>query len=418
MASTVVRVAVTAPQVSRIVVVPGASTRGRAASDCFMTTLALIIESYLREGQGSVIYPVSVVPASAEYARCGTVAAALSTVGVDPGAVRVSPTTYCYQESLESPGPVAVPAPYELVIVRGRRENISWVDAPWLRDARVVVYDKDDVDAAHFFHANIGDEAMPYLLHILESYDNLPPVIVFSQADPWSHVDSVNHLACLIEWARMHRPDYLSLSTDAIEYLSLTATGLLTAGFLKGFSDIEELRVGVEPLNPARFFVGGMFATTRDAIRARSREWWIRLYKILTSRHEKDLLLSSGHIMERHWHSILAQNPADRNFPGCSFPASFPCILPEALCNRTMPCIYHRTLDAYKACGTRVKVYRQHFKDLVPALGGSWTARGDPDPPIGTQEVAFRVYVVDEMHKVTECFADTPSATATEALHT
>ena len=43
-----------------------------------------------------------------------------------------------------------------------------------------VIYSRD-FHGDNAFPANMGGEAIPYLLHIVRHYDNLPSVVIFSQ---------------------------------------------------------------------------------------------------------------------------------------------------------------------------------------------------------------------------------------------
>jgi hypothetical protein len=155
----------------------------------------------------------------------------------------------------------------------------------------VVVYDKRAVDGAsnpnytsRFYPANIGDEGLPYLLHIITHYHRLPPVMVFSQADPFDHLQPYHPhtaLPCLLRYALAHRPRYLALCRTNFEFLSLTSQGYLRLSTFRGFQDLEALRFGYEPSNPLRFFTCGSFVTTREGIHARPLQWWIDLYRKL-----------------------------------------------------------------------------------------------------------------------------------------
>lgn len=63
-------------------------------------------------------------------------------------------------------------------------------DVSWLKQVRIpyTVYDKSDKPMMYSFRLpNVGREAHTYLYHIVENYDRLPEVVIFSQGDPLSH---------------------------------------------------------------------------------------------------------------------------------------------------------------------------------------------------------------------------------------
>ena len=70
----------------------------------------------------------------------------------------------------------------KLVLAR-YKEDISWSDE--FKNNRVV-YDKSGTNTNPEFInlENTGREAGTYLQYILDNYDNLPDVTIFSQADP------------------------------------------------------------------------------------------------------------------------------------------------------------------------------------------------------------------------------------------
>jgi hypothetical protein len=131
----------------------------------------------------------------------------------DGGACEASCRDWCLDAG-EEPG-VGGLATAEIVVVRGKGEDVSWLDdVPGLRK---VIYEKLDWNASHFFMFNVGDEAVPYVFHIVRHYWSLPDVVVFSQGDPFDHVRSRETFRCLVRYAKDYRPPYMSLSKDFVD---------------------------------------------------------------------------------------------------------------------------------------------------------------------------------------------------------
>lgn len=69
---------------------------------------------------------------------------------------------------------------YSVTIVVARtKEDTSWLDV-YLGRIPHIVYQIIDANAVHTTKVNKGNEAMPYLEYIIEHYDQLPDISVFS----------------------------------------------------------------------------------------------------------------------------------------------------------------------------------------------------------------------------------------------
>ena len=187
----------------------------------------------------------------------------------------------------------------EIVVARGRNEDIGWLSA--FPNIRNVVYDKSNNDCnGHGY--NIGGETTIYVRHIIRSFHNLPAVIIFSQGDPLNHVQSIEHLKCGVQWALQEQPPYVGLSkfsANEVDFawhpsLNSSAASLLDAlGLAKRNNSL--------PIN-----FNGIFATTREAIHARGMAWWEKLWTRLTNihNHAQDVI-EGDHVIERYWAEIL-----------------------------------------------------------------------------------------------------------------
>lgn len=86
---------------------------------------------------------------------------------------------------------------YKIVVAR-YNENISWLNSEM---SNCIIYNKGnklDINNEILLE-NVGRESETYLHYIITNYDNLPDVVVFTQAGISDHVDRdyVNYLICI-----------------------------------------------------------------------------------------------------------------------------------------------------------------------------------------------------------------------------
>ena len=74
----------------------------------------------------------------------------------------------------------------ELVIAR-YNEDISWLSK--VKNMKITIYNKgeDNINKKSIKLPNIGRESHTYLTHIIDNYDNLADITIFSQGDPFFH---------------------------------------------------------------------------------------------------------------------------------------------------------------------------------------------------------------------------------------
>ena len=93
----------------------------------------------------------------------------------------------------------------ELVIAR-YNEDINWLDK--VKNKKITIYNKgiDNIKYKSIKLENIGRESHTYLTHIIENYDNLSDITIFSQGDPF-----------------FHSPDFLKLIEDVTKFQPVQA---------------------------------------------------------------------------------------------------------------------------------------------------------------------------------------------------
>lgn len=231
--------------------------------------------------------------------------------------------------------PFKTPPPAEIVVASLKSEDTSWVHqylAGWFRSVYVV----DDPSAELTVPRNKGREAMVYLSHIINNYNTLAKTTVFVHASRFAwHNDDPDYDA--LPTLRNLNLDYVQSSgyvnlrcvlvlgcpveinphTDAANEERFNGTSSsgrpLTAKEVYKHA-FEELMPGVEVPQQVGVSCCSQFAVSREAIRSRPREDYIRWRDWLLETPLADDL--SGRVLEYMWHSK----------------SSALCPLPSALC--------------------------------------------------------------------------------------
>ena len=230
------------------------------------------------------------------------------------------------------PPPRSPPPPPVLYVVCRFDEPLEWL-APL--GAAVVVYNKGAACAPPegmprpVQVPNVGRESEAYLRFVLDRYDALPEIVVFSQAriddhlaawcraerGPWSGgtFAPADFLRCLADAAAAHGMSPPSEVVDAHtsdpnwrhdwnrNYYGSSAfymPGSYRGGVQRPFSAWFEQLVG-EPY-PRDSFVActcGVFAVSRERIRRRSRAYYVRLLAEVSWASDP----VEGHFLERSW---------------------------------------------------------------------------------------------------------------------
>lgn len=153
---------------------------------------------------------------------------------------------------------------------------------------------------------NAGGETIGTVYYIVENYDRLPDVMIFSQADILGHV-SQERFVCIAKYA-------LSIAHMEFGYIPFTETTVegrrslvqnqnqaSSRKLLEFFSDMNITEV--KPVNILHY--KGIFATTRRAVRAKPLSFWKNIYFHLVDGYHGQSIETYHFMMERYWHVIL-----------------------------------------------------------------------------------------------------------------
>lgn len=189
----------------------------------------------------------------------------------------------------------------EIVVAR-YNEDVAWL-APE-RGQRVTVYDKHEEQPLP--HAaqrlpNVGREGHTYLHHIVQRYDDLADVTVFTQGDIREHVDGDPNafLQQLVGEARRFGASLPRWRTHApYDFRHVTYLGKPLDIADRCFGDWFVTYVRKEFPFPGdiAFYKNGIFAVSKALVRRRTVAYYARI---------RDTLLrpdpEQGHFLERAW---------------------------------------------------------------------------------------------------------------------
>jgi hypothetical protein len=207
-----------------------------------------------------------------------------------------------------------------LVVSSTSSENTRWIASnfPNLTTA-VYIVDRNDHDSPFKTPMNKGNEAMVYLTYIIDTYESLPEVAIFSHAHLRSkHTDellgnSIVESLRRLRLPRVKRDGYFNLRCSwkpggCPQYLNLRDPSLSA---FEGSAEAQTLRTAWSELLPDLKEVpewvsqpyGGQFATTRDTIRTIPLQSWIQWREWLIHTDLADY--HSGRVWEYTWQYVL-----------------------------------------------------------------------------------------------------------------
>lgn len=220
------------------------------------------------------------------------------------------------------------------VVVARFKENIEWLND--ISD-NCIIYNKhsplpDDNLIQHSL-PNIGREANTYLNYIIDNYNNLPDVVVFTQADIGHHI----HPRGSHNWNPDNKNfEYLikikdqafenSISTNNRVHQDNSTRHCWSSNF--NFKDDKFLPVNfgyykhnkriqfkdwfyrifnIEVPDPRNVFVGAIFAVRKDVILSKP----IDFYKTILKEVSWHVAPIEGHFLERSWYYIFTHPYSD-----------------------------------------------------------------------------------------------------------
>ena len=203
---------------------------------------------------------------------------------------------------------------YKIIVAR-YNENIEWLNDE-LKNC--IIYNKGDKlnIENEVMLENVGRESESYLHYIIANYDNLPDVIVFTQARLVDHIGSndVNFLITLKNSAlRDGKSQYFYTHIDNNNNIHWDKEWNLRNGdyYLKDnyknnapVTFVNWFKTNINPNypNPIRIYIAGIFAVKKEYILNKPIEYYKKL--ILEVNHH--INSTEGHFFERSWYYIFS----------------------------------------------------------------------------------------------------------------
>ena len=150
----------------------------------------------------------------------------------------------------------------ECVIAR-YNEDLSWLKE--LKNKKITIYNKgkDDISYDSIKLPNIGRESHTYLTHIIQNYNNLADITIFTQGNPFTH-----------------SPDFIELVKDPSLFEPIQP---LTAYYSPPFENARD--INKKYILEKKLYLDGF---PPKIVLNKSKEVWIKNHKIYVEYYNKD----------------------------------------------------------------------------------------------------------------------------------
>jgi hypothetical protein len=202
---------------------------------------------------------------------------------------------------------------YKIVVAR-YNENIEWLNSEM---SNCIIYNKGNKLNIYneILLENLGRESETYLHYIITNYDNLPDVVVFTQARIYDHIgrDDVNYLLNIKNEALNHSKSMnffmhndIGKSIHFDKEWNLRQEGYYLKDNYKNNNPITFLEwyksnIDINYPNPINIYLNGIFAVKKENIKNKPIEYYKKL--ILQVNHH--INSTEGHFFERSWYYIF-----------------------------------------------------------------------------------------------------------------
>jgi hypothetical protein len=210
-----------------------------------------------------------------------------------------------------------LPFTYTIVVAK-YLENIDWI-SKYDIISNTIIYDKSgeaDLDSSYNIIPikNFGRESHSYLYHIINNYDNLSDVLIFTQGDPEPHTDLdlwVEDMYQAFLTGYFNRWEFGSCNGHTGYYFNIHSYGgvpmeLIDMTFGEWFSKV----MGEDFPCPIIWKPGASgIVVSSDLIKTRPKEFYQMLYNRLDDKCNP----AEGHFFERSWHYIFNCHKYSKN---------------------------------------------------------------------------------------------------------
>ena len=202
---------------------------------------------------------------------------------------------------------------YKIIVAR-YNEDIEWLNSEM---ENCIIYNKGNKLNIYneILLENVGRESETYLNYIITNYDNLPDVLVFTQARISDHKgsDNINYLIDIKNQALNYTKscDFyihndIGNNYDWDKEWNIRPYGYYLANNYKNnkpitFLDWFKTNIDINYPNPINIYVHGIFAVKKENIINKPIEYYKRL--IIEVKHH--INPTEGHFFERSWYYIF-----------------------------------------------------------------------------------------------------------------
>lgn len=202
-------------------------------------------------------------------------------------------------------------------VIARYNEDIEWLLYTY-KD--IIIYNKGEKCLFHnqILLSNVGREAHTYLYHIVNNYDKLADITVFSQANIADHcgMNYIGFYDRLISGCRLHgiSQNFYTISSKpgngVDREFNFTAKNDLHMRYKVPMESIMKISYGEWfdryiqkpfPTDWTRMYVGAIFAVSKEKIHSRSKEFYEKILKQL----EHDNAPIEAHFLERSWYYLF-----------------------------------------------------------------------------------------------------------------
>jgi hypothetical protein len=210
------------------------------------------------------------------------------------------------------------------IVLSRFNENIGWISEYENTDINIFVYDKGSIKPTVKFEnikfikrSNLGRECDTFLYHIIENYDNLSDLTIFTQAWPFDNIplfsDYLNgdlNLENCNNYFNWYGEMYQICDQDGYPGIYPISSGHPNP-FNKTFKIIYEDVFGKPCPREIKFKPNSSFCVSKDLILKNKKEFYEKLLNFLRYEEQNDFEgifkfnPYEGHIIERMWGFIF-----------------------------------------------------------------------------------------------------------------
>lgn len=200
---------------------------------------------------------------------------------------------------------------YKIIVAR-YNENIEWL-LPEMDNC--IIYNKGPLLNLQneICLENVGRESETYLHYIIENYDNLPDILICTQADIKDHRGSndIGHLICMKTEALHYGKStpYVHSKSEELPWwqpnFNLISGQVVQQNYYNNeqtiFRDWFEKFIDVYP-EPIVIYTNGIFAVKKELVLSKPLQY----YKELIKQVNHHINPTEGHYFERSWYYIFS----------------------------------------------------------------------------------------------------------------